>query len=181
MAFQVPIQRRSFYIMRKEKNNLYQKFTYSVSSLFRSNKQTSYGFSLLELLIVISIIGILAGLLMVNFVNIRQRGRDAQRKSNLRQIQAALELYRSDIGSYPTSLSSSATTCGPGSWMTANGTTYMSTIPCDPNGGAYFYSGGASAYILAACLENANDSDGTTQVPSGYTGSCTFFFTVVNP
>ncbi|MBI2195693.1 MAG: type II secretion system protein [Candidatus Levybacteria bacterium] len=59
------------------------------------------GFTLVELLIVIAIIGVLTTLLMANFIGVRQRARDAQRKSDLRQIQSALELYRSDQGSYP--------------------------------------------------------------------------------
>ena len=54
------------------------------------------GFTLVELLIVVAIIGILSTLLMANFIGVRQRARDAQRKADLRQIQSALELYRSD-------------------------------------------------------------------------------------
>ena len=60
------------------------------------------GFTLVELLIVIAIIGVLSALLMANFIGVRQRARDAQRKSDLRQMQSALELYRSDLGLYPT-------------------------------------------------------------------------------
>jgi len=68
------------------------------------NSELEKGFTLIELLIVIVIIGVLATLLMTNFVGVRQRGRDAQRKSDLRQIQAALELYRADVGQYPEAL-----------------------------------------------------------------------------
>ena len=84
------------------------------------------GFTLIELLVVVSIISILASLLIANFVGIRQRGRDAQRKSDLRQVQTALELYRADNGTYPVSLSA----CG--SPFTYNSTTYMQKLPCDP-------------------------------------------------
>ena len=62
------------------------------------------GFTLIELLVVIGIIGILSGLLMANFIGVRQRSRDGTRKSNLSQIQSAVELYRSDQGSYPSPL-----------------------------------------------------------------------------
>ncbi len=120
----------------------------------RKNEQQK-GFTLIELLIVVAIISILSSLLMVNFVGIRQRARDGERKADLRQIQAALELYRSDQGAYPTSLP----TCNSSSSLSAGSTVYMKTIPCDPLGGAYGYDEGGSTYCLRACLENANDLD----------------------
>src|SRR5579872_5421721 len=59
------------------------------------------GFTLIELLIVLAIIGVLTGLLLANFIGVRERARDAQRKSDVKQIQTALELYRQDNGTYP--------------------------------------------------------------------------------
>ncbi|MDP2672104.1 MAG: type II secretion system protein, partial [Candidatus Daviesbacteria bacterium] len=50
------------------------------------------GFTLIELLVAIAIIGILSSFLLSNFVGVRQRARDGVRKSDLRQIQSALEL-----------------------------------------------------------------------------------------
>src|SRR3990167_9460895 len=63
--------------------------------------QPARGFTLIELLVVIAIVGLMSGFLVANFIGIKQRARDGQRKSDLRQIQAALELYRSDNASYP--------------------------------------------------------------------------------
>jgi general secretion pathway protein G len=54
------------------------------------------GFTLIELLVVIAIIGMLSALLVPNFMGARERARDAQRKSDLKQIQKALEMYRQD-------------------------------------------------------------------------------------
>lgn len=133
------------------------------------------GFTLIELLIVVAIIGILSTLLMTNFIGIRQRARDAQRKSDIRQIQSALELYRSDTGSYPTSTAGNTLTsvaCPTASSFTYSGTTYMQQIPCDPLGssyyhaGSYYYSSNGSTYTLAACIENTADTD----VSSTFTG-----------
>lgn len=134
------------------------------------------GFTLIELLVVVAIIGILASLIMANLVGIRQRARDAQRKSDLRQVQSAAELYRSDTGSYPTTAQYPA--CGQS--LIANSTTYMKAIPCDPlSGSAYVYtSATGTTYTLVACLENGSDSqkDSTNSCASG-----TYSFTVTNP
>lgn len=114
------------------------------------------GFTLIELLIVITIIGILSSLLVVNYIGVRSRGRDAQRKSDLRQIQTALELFRSDNGSYPANLS-----CG--SALTSGGTTYLQKVPCDPTNKPpliyqYQSASGNTIYSIKACLENNNDN-----------------------
>lgn len=136
----------------------------------------SKGFTLIELLVVIAIIGLLSAFLVANFVGVRQRARDTQRKSDLRQIQAALELYRSDIGSYPASLPA----CG-GS-LVSGSSTYMKIVPCDPLGGAYTYSQSTSTYSVIACLENSNDSqkDGTNVAPCT-TMTSRYSYTLTNP
>lgn len=115
------------------------------------------GFTLIELLIVIAIIGILASLLMVNFIGIRQKARDSQRKSDLRQIQSALELYRADQGRYP---DSPLPTCGSSLTGGSPPTTYMQKVPCDSLSTApYQYSFSGTAYCLRVCLENTNDGE----------------------
>lgn len=135
------------------------------------------GFTLIELLIVVAIIGILSALLSANFIGVRQRGRDAQRKSNLRQIQSALELYRSDQGSYPLSIPN----CG-GQLTNGGSSVYMQNIPCDPNKTSYFYSSDGKTYSVTACLENTSDSEG---VPSNGNPPCNtttgFSYTLNNP
>ncbi len=116
------------------------------------------GFTLIELLIVLAIIGVLASFLLANLIGAKSRARDAQRKSDLRQIQSALELYRSDQDAYPTN---NLVTCAQP--FTNGGATYMKKVPCDPlNTGNFVYTynqtGGGSGYTLVACLENVNDS-----------------------
>ena len=139
------------------------------------------GFTLIELLIVIAIIGVLATLLMANFVGVRQRARDAQRKSDIRQIQSALEIYRSDIGNYPATLPGCNTTPLKNTTTDGTVTVYMQKIPCDPNGTSvsYAYSiPAAGGYKLVACLENASDSQKDATRASGCSSAS---FTVTNP
>lgn len=59
------------------------------------------GFTLIELLVVIAILGILSTLAVVSLQNAREKGRDAKRISDIRQIQTALELYMNDSTGYP--------------------------------------------------------------------------------
>lgn len=155
------------------------------------------GFTLIELLIAIAIIGVLTTLLMTNFVGVRQRARDAQRKADIRQLQSALELYRADQGRYP-ALSgtayrlNSSTVCPTSQSLQVGTTVYMSKIPCDSlgasvynSGNYYYYTSTNFTYTLAACLENANDNDtsATTTAPSPTGGSCPSakYFVVTNP
>lgn len=140
------------------------------------------GFTLIELLVVISVIAVLTTLLMANFVGIRQRGRDGQRKSNLFSIQTALELYRADNGLYP----DTDAFPGCGSSLTGDGgaTVYMQTVPCDPIDDAdYTYtSADGTAYTLVGCLENENDSEADAQAVYEASGCATpASFTLTNP
>src|SRR3989338_9110765 len=59
------------------------------------------GFTLLELLVDIAIIGIMSSIIIVPVSNARAKGRDAQRISDIKQIQLALELYYNTNGRYP--------------------------------------------------------------------------------
>jgi len=63
------------------------------------------GFSLIELLVVISIIGVLTAVLMINFVGARERSRDSQKIQNLNSLKNALRSYYNDNQSYPLTLS----------------------------------------------------------------------------
>lgn len=138
------------------------------------------GFTLVELLVVVAIIGILSTLLTANFIGVRQRGRDSQRKSNLRQIQSALELYRADQAGYPPTANFPA--CG-GVFTNQSGTTtYMQKVPCDPNGGSYSYtSTDTTRYTLIGCLENSNDSDKDATNVAPCNGTTNFSYTLTNP
>lgn len=124
------------------------------------------GFTLIELLVVIAIIAILAVLIILNLSIARKKARDAQRKSDLSQIQIALENYADDNGVYPsgTSVSNCAatsTTCifaksGPlGSILTKHITDPLS-------GRTYTYApSGSTNYTLCATVEISSNANST--------------------
>jgi prepilin-type N-terminal cleavage/methylation domain-containing protein len=119
------------------------------------NCKFSAGFTLVELLLAVTIIGILMTIASVNFISVRERARDAQRKSDLSQIQIAMELLKSDIGRYPIFLPACEAALDNG-----GGTVFLKKMPCDPlSNEPYQFTNTGSGYVLAACIENKNDVD----------------------
>jgi len=128
------------------------------------------GFTLMELLVVVAVLGLLMGLVASNYLGYQAKARDARRKSDLAQISRALELYYNDYSSYPDDSSSRIAGCGSSGttacpWGTtfqdAN-TVYMDIIPDERmEGFNYVYNsdaaGGNLRYQLFAHLENEND------------------------
>ncbi len=64
-------------------------------------KKTNSGFTLVELLVVISIIGLLSSFAVVSLNSARAKARDALRKGDMSQIRTALNLFYDDNLSYP--------------------------------------------------------------------------------
>lgn len=158
---------------------------------------SSPGMTLIELIVVIVIIGVLAGLLLgaINPIEQVQRARDARRKSDLANVQRALELYYQDKGAYPKNARDVNISTGQSSTIykiTLDGTIeniidwgsefspYMGKLPRDVDTfRTYIYysprSDNQQYYLYASLERGMRDSqvckklDGTacTNVPSG--------------
>jgi prepilin-type N-terminal cleavage/methylation domain-containing protein len=135
-------------------------------------------FTLIELLIAMAIIGILATIGLGSFRTAQMRGRDAARKSDLKQISNALELYFSDHNTYPMD-SSVVSDSGE---FTDGETTYLKVIPHDPAGGTYVYqiSSTGNKYRLFARLENTEDKNINPDITVSC-GSSTCNFSITSP
>ena len=70
------------------------------------------GMTLIELLVAITIVGILAAIAVVAYTNYLQRARRADAKTALEQLRAAQEMRRAEKGSYSTDLTELRTTWG---------------------------------------------------------------------
>lgn len=131
------------------------------------SKNSRKGFTLIELLVVIFIIGILSTVIFPRFAGMREKARDTERMTDVRQIQNALELYYNRHSAYPGSLGSL------GAFM-------PSGVPKDPaTNYDYEYtlggdcSGGNSLYSLRFTAENPDTfADDTTVTRIGSDTVC---------
>lgn len=78
------------------------------------------GYTILEIVIAISLIAIFIALPIFAYNSFMKRSRDAQRKSDVSKIQAALEQYKTDNGVYPSALDD----------LVEEG--YLAELPVDP-------------------------------------------------
>lgn len=92
-------------------------------------KQT--GFTIVELLIVIVVIGILAAITIVAYNGIQGRAKDSQTDSALSQVKKVLEIYRADNGFYPACGTDNGG-CGYTGLSTPLVPTYLSSLPGSP-------------------------------------------------
>lgn len=139
------------------------------------NKRSNKGFTLVELLVIVTVLGVLMGVLLViiNPETQFKKARDTGRRASLKTVQAALEQYYNDNGAYPPTACWSGDACwtlGAGSFLGSNATNYIKTLPTDPKqvganctlsaayGFQYKPSGsGNTSYVLATRFENLKD------------------------
>jgi general secretion pathway protein G len=140
------------------------------------------GFTLLELLIVIVIIGILALLIIPNITSAPKKARDTKRKTDITTLRKGLEEYFVNNNVYPAS-SGSIGAVGVLAELQAGTAPIVKTLPLDPkNASPYTYvytpANSNSTYTLTACLEN--DQDASANVIAPVAPCTTKTFQVVN-
>lgn len=129
----------------------------------------SKGFTLAEILVVVSIIGVLASLIAVNVSSSQQRARDSRRQADLQNISGALELFRATNRSYP--VQSSGPVAVDGSILNSTLVpTFLGNLPKDPHpnlsawqGYTYVTDTTGTKFSLEARLEKSSDGEVTLQ------------------
>lgn len=154
----------------------------NISFPFSVFRLPSSGFTLMELLVVIVILGVLITVGISSYISTQRKSRDVRRKNDMRQIASALELYYNDKGRYPSDNgdlgnikgcdAGDNVVCAWGSLMKdSKGTIYMVKLPGDPaSGWQYYYDaygGQGKGYQLYARLESSQDIDLKREVGSG--------------
>lgn len=148
-------------------------------------------FTLIEILVVIAIIGILATISAVWYLNAQQKARDQHRISIANDIKQALELYYDKYKTYPVSnncgvdipgftyKACSSNNISGGRWITkdAKFAEFLDNEPVDPKpsspaqfgkpGTFYYYQINGNAYMLIFALENKDHYTGEDGVRPG--------------
>ena len=110
----------------------------------RNNKQT--GFTIIELLIVMAILGMLAVMVAPNLFNQAEGARRDAALSQIASVGSALAAHRLDVGQYPETLEGLLRNeTGRASW---DGPYIRSAVPSDPWGNPYVYTSTGNQYTL---------------------------------
>jgi general secretion pathway protein G len=131
-------------------------------------KRDERGFTLLELMVVIVIIGLLATVVVVNVLPSRDRAMVEKAKADIALLEQALEMYRLDNLTYPTTAQGLAALVQPPAGLADPARYrrggYIKRLPDDPWGRAYQYMspgsrGEMDIYSLGADGQPGGDGD----------------------
>jgi prepilin-type N-terminal cleavage/methylation domain-containing protein len=100
------------------------------------------GFTLVELMVVVAIIALIAGIIIPNYVHARQQATVADSEATMKQIATALELYFADFETYPTGSKVNVTP----TLFGGAGNSYLNATPDNAHQDyVYTYSGGSGS------------------------------------
>ncbi len=132
------------------------------------NKKLNRGFTIVELLIVIVVIGILAALVIVTYNGIQQKARDTERKTDINAIASHLEAYNAQNGRYPTLANANDS-----AFRQANMQGLDSNALQDPKGAAQTLVAAAAANNYAYAVTPAGCDNGANGDCTQYTLTAT--------
>lgn len=141
----------------------------------KSMRSGRAGFSFIEILVVVTIIGILATLGMVTYTEFLKQSRDAKRKGDLEQIRAALEMYKSNNDIYPATVTGGGDICNDMPYCTS-GLFYLRKVPKDPKTNTDYYYNNTlpTDYVLGTRLEQGGSSDCGPHCGIGSAETCNY-------
>jgi type II secretion system protein G len=124
-------------------------------------KTLQKGFTLIELMIVVAIIGILAAIAIPLFANVQARARIAKAQADMRTIASAISMFQAHTGTLPATLAALTTTVVNGQNQTAG--PFLASVPVTPDTATWgTYQGGYSLDTTAGTFSLTATGDGTT-------------------
>jgi len=145
---------------------------------FTQHHKNGAGFTLIELLVATGVMAVLMGISLVSYQGSKKAARDGKRKADLEQIRSALEIYRTDCKTYPTSGNFAALQSELESATNPNctGNSYMSEVPSDPLSPTYSYSYvyGASPNLYYLCTYLETSAAASTNCGTGCVATCNY-------
>ncbi len=126
-----------------------------------SYKTNQKGFTIVELLIVIVVIGILAALVITTFTGIQQKARDTERTTDIKALHGQVEAFYAQKGFYP-----SIADMNDSSWRSTNMKGLDQEALKDPKGSGYNLvatpTANAYAYAVTNSAGSSCEADDTT-------------------
>jgi general secretion pathway protein G len=113
------------------------------------------GFTLIELMVVILIIGLLATIVVQNLKSATDRAKRVKAQADISQLKSGLDRFYMDVGSYPSTEQGLNALVSAPNFQGASSNSqqnwqgpYIEKIPPDPWGNPYFYQSDGSSYVL---------------------------------
>jgi len=120
----------------------------------KKKRQNEAGFTLIELMVVIVILGVLAGLVVPRIMDRPEQARKQKAEVQIESLETACKLFKLDTGSYPSSLDALVSGSG-----RKGGYLEKGKVPLDPWGNSFQYSAGDEVEIWTSAKDGSRISN----------------------
>lgn len=122
-----------------------------------TSRRREQGFTLVELMVVVAVIGVLATIAIPLYSNMQARGRIAKAQADARTLASAVSIYSAHMGQIPSALTQLTTVATNPTGQP--GGPFLSVVPAAPGGwGTYVYT----PNVAAGTYTITSSGDGTT-------------------
>ena len=132
----------------------------------KSRRYNQDGFTLIEIMVVILILGLLATIVVQSLRGAADKAKTTKAQADLAEIKTALDRYYLDNGFYPTTdqglsalVSPPSTGHVPSNYESGG---YIERLPSDPWGNQYFFQSDGNSYTLKSFGKSGSDSGDTS-------------------